>query len=300
MRINSFTYANSGDGMEKQFGVEMNELFNNSEVFWKNVVCPSTNRIIANHNASSDIKFREGIDSTIEEICCFHYSVFINLVYASAALKHNHLSFFENFYTHLASVCDSTEELISKIHLLKLECKGTQSEVLQGLSKKKFILLAQEWYDNHYSTLFKFYLDNGKHPPMKLIGRDNLLEEYFGKFQPWKEFKKFAQLIRQYRNAIVHNYQIGSFQPRPGVFYVPKKEKIQEYKKWNQVFNALNYPSKIKNHFILREEQMAKDLELFKVILHNLWEKPIEDLINLLYKEKNEIVLNKYSLIYVD
>ncbi len=64
--------------------------------------------------------------------------------------------------------------------------------------------------------------------------------------------------------------------------------------------NAPNRPAILKAEFIVREEQMGNDFRTLQNHLNVLWEKPIGDLVHLLYSEPNEVLLGKYNLELTD
>ncbi len=291
---NGFSYKANGDFHEIKSGHLVTDLFQNSELFWKSFITPITNRVdnrITNPNEI--IRARTNISTDIVDLSIIHYSVFLNLVYAESCLTTKHLSYFENFYAHLGSVCDLAEELITHIYFITLECEEKETEVLQRLSKTKYLKLAKDWYDKYYSNAYTYYLSKGKTAPFKIIGRTNILDEYFGNQIEWKTYSKLALQIRTYRNVIVHNTQIGSRITPQGIF-VPQKNKIGEYKKWHQVF-AVN-EAKLSKDFIERECQMRQDIIDLKVALNNLWLKPIQHLDHLLYINPNLKLLKKYNI----
>lgn len=291
---NSFTYKSNGDQHEMQRGHLVTDLFSNSEYFWKLFITPITNRVdLSIINPNEQIRARKNISLDIEDLSIIHYSVFLNLIYAQNCLATKHLSYFENFYTHLGSVCDLTEEFIERLYFITLECEEKETEVLQRLSITKFLELAKEWYNKYYSSSYTHYLSKGKTAPVKLIGRSNILCEYFAKSKEWKDYSNLALQIRTYRNVIVHNTQIGSRITSQGIF-VPRKEEIGNYKKWHQVF-AVSQDKFLKD-FIERDTQMQQDLADLKVALNNLWLKPIQHFDRLLYVDQNPRLLKKYDI----
>jgi hypothetical protein len=291
---NGFSFKSNGDSLEIDYGHLVTDFFSNSEIFWQLFITPMTNRIetsIANHNVQ--IQARLNISTDIVDLSAIHYSVFLNLVYASKCLTTKHLSCFENFYTHLGSVCDLVEEFITRLYFVTLECEEKETEVLQKLSKTKYLKLAGDWYDNHYSNAFTHYLSKGKTAPFKILGRSNILNEYFGNEKAYKDYVKLALQIRTYRNVIVHNTKIGSHITKYGIF-VPKKSRIGDYKKWHQVFTVKE--DKFQRDFIERDFQMTQDLADLKTSLNNLWIKPIQHFDRLMYSDKNPILLQKYNI----
>lgn len=291
---NDFSYKSNGDYHEIQSGHLVTDLFPNSEIFWKSFITPITNRIepnVTNHN--DKIRARLNISTDIIDLSIIHYSVFLNLVYANKCLSIKHLSYFENFYTHLGSACDLAEEFITSLYFVTLECEEKETEVLQRLSKTKYLKLAGDWYDNHYSSAYTHYLSKGKTAPFKILGRTNILDEYFGSEKAWKDYSKLALQLRTYRNVIVHNTQIGSHITPQGVF-VPKKGRIVNYKKWHQVFAVEQ--DKFQRDFVERDTQMTQDLNDLKTALNNLWFKPIQHFDRLMYSDINQKILKKYNI----
>ncbi len=241
--LNAFTskvsFASSGEASEIQYGYLWADSFPNAEKFWSRIIVPFTNRLqpgITDPNQL--IHVRAGTTTDLHDIGSFHYSIFYNFLLAHQALLTKHASFFESFYTHLGSLCDSVEEWLMKLYFLMVECTNSHSRVLEKLDKEAFLVLAAEWYDTNYSNVYQHYLSKGKPPPFHLPARASVLEEYFEKDPAWKNYKKLSQKLREYRNVIVHNYKIASIYFGNGVSYVPKKEKIHQYKKWNQVFTG--------------------------------------------------------------
>lgn len=223
--------------------------------------------------------------------------MFINLIYSYDHLQNFGLSSFENFYTHLGTSCDLAEEFLLKAFLLIRECTDQKSSVLQELTKEDFLTIAENWYDNNYKKVYAHYLNKGKPQPMKLPSRANVLDEYFDKELCWKQYKNFSQRIREYRNVIVHDIQIARIiSYTSGMALVPKKEKIQLYKKWSAVFSAQNDIKRVKNDFINMKEQMVMDIGTLENILNEMWVKPLNDLKKLVYEDKNEKLLDKYNL----
>jgi hypothetical protein len=291
---NSFSYSKNGDLHEITSGHLVVNNFPNCETFWKNFVTPITNRVVPGIiNPNDRIRARTNISKDLVDLSIIHYSMFLNLTYASYCLSNKHPSYFENFYTHLGSVCDLAEEFITHLYFVSLECEEKETEVLQKLSKTKFLNLARDWYDKYYSSSFEHYLSKGKTAPFKIISRSNILEEYFAKAKEWKEYSKLALQIRTYRNVVVHNSQIGSHITPNGI-YVPKKSKIGDYKKWHQVFSVSQ--EKFGKDFIERDQQMKEDLTLLKTVLNSLWTIPLEHFNRLIYSDINIKLLTKFDI----
>ena len=295
--IESSSYGANGEDNERLHGHLLANLFPNSEIFWKHFIVPLTNRLDTSvTNPRMSIQVRPNTSKDLHDIGSFHYSIFYNFLLAHLGLTTKHPSYFESFYTHLGSICDSAEEFLIKLYFIILECRGLKSETLEKLSKEDFLQIAEKWYNEYYEKVYEHYLSVGKPPPLKLPTRASVLEEYFGKNPAWKNYKRFSQKVKEYRNVIVHNYQIAFIQFPDGISYVPKKEKIKDYKKWNDVFIGAFDQKIFERDFINRETQMVQDIQDMMIVLNNLWVKPIEDMSTLFFIEKNNVLLTKYDI----
>jgi hypothetical protein len=113
--------------------------------------------------------------------------------------------------------------------------------------------------------------------------------------EAWKAYNAFSAPIRQYRNKVVHDVQIGTV--RVGkINLMPKMDEIKNYGSLAAVQEAVKNPETIKRDFVIREEQMFSDFRAIKRCLDALWENPIEELSTLLYRDRNAILLAKYNL----
>lgn len=296
--IENFSYKDNGDGYEIKYYSIVND-FPHSEKFWKTFVCPMTNRLTIEAKPHSIIRFREGISDDLKEIGSYHYSIFLNLIYANDCLAEKQLSFFENFYTHLATIGDLTEEFLLKIQFLKSECDGIDAVLYQKLKKEEFIELAVAYFEDKkkYSKDYEHYFSKGRVTPLRMITAENLLSKYFGELKPWKSYLTIMSQIRQYRNVVVHNKQLASRHIGTQVL-VPKRSKIGNYKTWQQVFQAEE--ETLKNDFVERKEQMLDDLKELTRCLDALWDKPIKDLDKLLFVDKNETLLKHYNISFTN
>ncbi|MDP2898774.1 MAG: hypothetical protein Q8Q12_19725 [bacterium] len=295
--ISKTYFANDGDPYERRFWPFLKERFPNCETFWRHLVVPNTKRIqLEVKDPSERIRPREGVCEDITDIASVHYSMFLNLIYSYDHLQNFRLSSFEDFYIHLVSACDLAEEFLQDTRSLTLECAHEESEVPQKLGKEEFLKLAGEWYDDKYAKVYEHYVRKGKAARVTLPGRKNLLGQYFGHSENWKEYRRCSRGMREYRNVIVHDVQIGRIATIGGVTLVPKKEKIQSYKRWSDVFAARADGERLRDDFINMTEQMILDIGRLEVTLNKLWEKPLEDLKKLFFQDRNEILLTKYNI----
>ena len=77
---------------------------------------------------------------------------------------------------------------------------------------------------------------------------------------------------------------------------MPRIDAIRNYATMAAIQEALRAPEILKRDFVVREEQMFSNFRTFKQRLNALWEKPIADLSEPLYKDLNPILLEKYNL----
>lgn len=294
------SYLFTGAGPERAFGSHLSIHFPNSEYYWKHFIVPGTNRIATAERNGRDLAgVRDGVSQDIRDIGSFHYSIFLNLVYAGQFLTSNPEMVFEYFYIHLAITCDLVEEFLQRVHFLVLECMEKKCRVSTMLTKEEFLTYAGEWYDEKYEQLFEHYFSKGKKCSINIPSIHHILKEYFGTFAPWKKFKTLALQIRTYRNAIVHHHKLALPLDASGFRYIPRHDKLNQYKKWSEVERAMEYPNLVETDFIRGDKLMRSHLVDFQTTLNQLWQKPIADMTVLPYENKNPILLQKLCLEFV-
>ena len=273
--LDKASFASSGDGYEQQFGSLVTESFSNSERFWRLFVVPLTQRMEGYPDRLiGEVKFRPSVSPELEDIAAMHYSAFRTLIDAHVHLQVTGFSWVADFYVHLGSACDLVEMVLERWYLLLLKCRGEQTEVLQQLSRWRFLRMAWQWYDERYPALYEYYLSKGKSPPLRLPSRRNILEEYLGRSEVWKEYKRHSQSLREFRNVIVHDVEVGRVVINGEVF-IPRPRVIQRYRTWREVFAAVGDPDKIRRDFVQPAPQAKDDLAKLETILNQLWEEPL-------------------------
>jgi hypothetical protein len=290
-------FSNEGDVNERIYWPLLGQKFPNCELFWRLFVIPFTKRIESEVTDPNErIREREGISPDVFGMGLTHYSMFLNLVYAQQHFREPKISSFEDCYVHLGSACDLAEAFLCKVYLITLECSGVVSQALRELAKADFLKFAEQWFDLNYSKAHHAFVVNQKPLVINLVNKVNLLDEYFRDDRYWGQYKSFTQLIRQYRNIIVHDTQIGRIINLNGIQLVPLKEKISTYKVLSNLFLARNNPVALEKDFADMKHLMFSDIEEFEGLLNQLWTKPLNDLTNLFYKDKNELLWKKYNL----
>ncbi|MCD4677741.1 MAG: hypothetical protein K8S18_17350 [Desulfobacula sp.] len=237
---------------------------------------PLTDRISGYPNVlTNQIRPRQGVDPELENIANTHYTTFLNLIYAHIHLRTDMLSSLENFYAHLGSACDLVETFLERCFFLLIKCRGDKCEILQQLTREDFLQLAGEWYDKNYLTLYEYYLSKGKALPIRIPSRKNIIKELFKKYlkndKLRKQYMKFSQSIREFRNVVVHDVQVGSLKDGNGNIYIPRPQVIMNYKTWRQVFSAAGNEKTINRDFRPKKQQMENDIIELETILNEIW-----------------------------
>ncbi|MDM7999607.1 MAG: hypothetical protein QUS33_06310 [Dehalococcoidia bacterium] len=280
-------YVNEGDYYEKSYWPLLKDRFPNCEDYWRHFVVPITRRLQATVTDQRKRTLpREHISEDVLQLASLHYSVFMHLVCCYDHVMNPRMSSFEDFYTHLAAACDLAEEFLHGVCLLTIDCCGGRANVPQ-LSRKE---TAQKQGGDRGDSL-----QTGAAPAVP-PARYGLLDEYFGASEQWKEYKLHARKVRDYRDAILRNFQIGRVIMAGDIVLVPRKEHIQDYGRWPAVFLAAEDPDKLQSHFIDMKEQMIADTETLEVMLNNLWQEPIAEMKRLFFDDKNPIMLGKYQI----
>jgi hypothetical protein len=298
--LNTGSFMLNGDSYEKIFGNLLSDSFPNCEKYWKVFIVPLTNRFLGYPKAlEEDIHFRKNIDPNLEDISLIHYSIFFNLVYAHYHLSNPILSSLENFYVHLSSVYDLVDAFLEKNYVLILNCRGEKSELLQTLSKDDFLEMATKWYDDQYAKVYENYLSRGKFMSMKLPSRQLLVKEFIADYLSqenlWNEYKNHSNSIKEFRNVIVHDVQIGKV-VIDGKIFIPKPICIQKYRTLRNIQKALENQQTLQNDFVEVLYQFKNDLENTQIILNNLWNVLIPELNIELFHNERKYLHDAYNL----
>jgi hypothetical protein len=293
------THKEHGDRFEREYGHFLMDNFPNCEVFWKKFVVPFTKRIEGYPNQIiQSTEVRQGIDSRIEDIANSHYSMFLNLVFAHLHLETKTLSSLESIYTHLGSACDLVEMTLEKWYFLLLICQGKESKVLQGLSRDEFLEEVGKWYDEKYSSLYQYYLSRGKNPPIDLISSSDILVEYLGKQSVYrKNYMTHSQIIRQFRNVIVHDVKVARIiNETLGESLIPKPKVIGKYRSWRNVLAVANNKERIYADFAEPYQQAKDDLITLERILDDIWEILVKDFEGEFYSANSDALRKMYDI----
>jgi hypothetical protein len=213
------------------------------------------------------------------------------------------ISSLENFYSHLGSVCDLVETFLERWFFLLIRCREDESVILHQLTREDFLNIAGDWYDKNYSTLYEYYYSKGKSLPIRIPSRKNIIKELFKKYlendELRKKYMRFSQSIREFRNVVVHDVQIGRLEIS-GETYIPKPQVIKEYRTWREVFSAINKPGVIAQDFQLKKTQMESDINELESILNTTWELIISVFLSEFYTHDRHFLRDLYGLTLTD
>ncbi len=282
-------FANEGDYYQKSYWPLLKERFPNCEDYWRNFVVPMTRRMEPSvTDQRQRILPRKHVSEDLLDLASLHYSMFMHLVFSYDHMMSPRLSSFEDFYLHLAGACDLAEGFLAGSYLVILECVGGRANVSQLARREEARSPAED------------QSDPGQMAPAALTpastGRQGLLDDYFGASEEWKQYRYHARKLREYRDAIWRNVQIGRVLFAGDMALVPRKEHIADYSRWPSVHLAAEDPGRLQNHFIVMKEQMVQDIETLETMLNGLWHRPTADLKRLFFDDQNAIILAKYQI----
>lgn len=293
-------FDTSGDRYEQEFSHYVQKSFPNCEVFWRFFVVPLTRRMrrypVSIYNERDSIRFRQGVRSELIDIASSHYSIFMNLVYAHLHLEEWELCSLEDVYVHLASACDLAERVLEDWYLILLECKGERSHSLQTMSREEFLGVAGDWYDENYGDLYDHYLARGKSPPLRLPSRAHLIKEYLRNAEARKVYARRSQLVREFRNVIVHDVKLGRIVNRKGTYLIPKPAVIQDYRSWEQVYAVVGTDAVVRGEFVKPRAQAERDIVSIENAIDSLWELLIQDFCEEFFSPERNTLRKMYAI----
>jgi hypothetical protein len=277
--INQASFASNGDLCEREWAHLILPMFPNCEAFWRAFVLPLTRRMDGYPvQPTQDISFRPSMDPRLEDLAIANYSLFVNLAYAHLYLQAAAPSFLEDVYVHLASACDLAELILERWYLLRLECTGKRSPLLQERTRDEFLALAGEYYDAKYHTLHEHYFSKGKAYPIRIIDRAGILTEYLGReSEPRRTYATLSGTIREFRNVIVHDTKIARIVTRGPSPLVPSPRLIHKYKDWRAVQSASLDSEVIRSDFVEPSQQSRQDTASLEEALNRLWDTLLAD-----------------------
>jgi hypothetical protein len=295
--LSNISFSNLGDEDEIKYGEYLKTNFPNCEVIWRIMVVPMTERINGYPNKIlKNIGFRENIDSKIKDLSNIHYSLFSNFVYAHIHYEIKLICSLENIFTHLGTCCDLAESFLENWFVIYSYCKGEKSKILQELPEEEFIEIARRWYKESYPSLYNYYFSKGKNIPIRIPSHSSIIGEYLSEKEDiLKNFSTVTRVIREYRNIIVHNIRVGKIITPDNIILVPNPEKIQKYKKWESIREAVAFPDTIRTDFSEIWTVAFSQIKALESILNSVWNVVISEFNNEFYNNQKSVLRDFYG-----
>lgn len=122
------------------------------------------------------------------------------------------------------------------------------------------------------------------------------MEQYFKQAAVWKEYADHSRAIREFRNVVVHDVQIGRIIVNGAELFIPKPTVIQRYRTWREVVAAANDGARIKRDFSPFSRQLKNDLEKLEAIANRLWEVALKELELEFYSPERNTLREMYQI----
>lgn len=299
--LSQSTFHVDGDYYEQQFGNSVTSLFSRCEEFWQIFVVPLTRRIeIPDGYMKDKILFRDSLDPKLMNIAITHYSMYMHLAYAHWHYQNRIPSFLENIYTHLISACDLAEATIEGWYSLMLECQGKKPGALSTPTREEVISKAGILYDKYYGASYIYHNAKGHEKPLYLlIGEKhrNLLSEYYGNDKALKRYIKFTNMLRHFRNIVVHEVKLAVIiDEKKHIMYIPKLKKIDGYRTWQSVYAAKSNQEIIDRDFVEIGQLIQESIQQLEICLNTLWAKLIKDVVDEFYSTERNALRSLYEI----
>ena len=111
-----------------------------------------------------------------------------------------------------------------------------------------------------------------------------------------KKYIRFSQSIRQFRNVVVHDVQIGSLQDGNGNKLIPMPKTIGKYRTWREVFSVAGDVEIINRDFRPMKQQMENDIIELETILNEIWELIIQAFLSEFYSTERKTLRDMYLI----
>jgi len=141
-----------------------------------------------------------------------------------------------------------------------------------AMSDKKTCNKIKNWIKKEYKIQLEKFIDTGR--PFQLpIRNPYLLKLMIQDTELIRNYNKFSQSIREYRNIFIHNPSVDIFmvkEERTIKHFSPKKNKAKKYPLWNDMRTKYLFK---KDDFINPKSLIEEDLlELLK-LLNDIWKE---------------------------
>jgi len=290
-------FQTHGDRYERIYGPYLVVAFPSCELLWRMLALPLTMRLTTYPNAlGPEISFRPQVSDDLQDIASANYSMAIHFSLAHAALEARTDFSLELTYVHLASACDLAETVMEKWYVLLNSCLGNQLPPFAATTRDQFLAIAASWYDEAFPAFCEHYLDRGKSPPLKILSREDLVNEYLADHPARKPFATAAQHIRTIRNVIIHDVNLARVYQGNGTVLIPKAEVISSYRQWRAVAAVKNDQDKIRRDFIEQYSQAAGHMTALLSVLERIWQKILGEFDREFYRPDPSPLRGKYDI----
>ncbi len=277
--MSKWTLIEDGDHFEQVAWPLIQEDFPDYEVFWSKFVVPTTCRESVPKEHRLWLHFKRDVDPDVQRIAMAHYTIFRSLIFIrELVFVHNqpdprrYAPFtaskrVDNFFIYLGIVFDNAENLVWYIHKLRhrfgLEKKPPYNRLTNAEVQQIFgeYLKDPETYDTDLND----FISTRRPVSIKLYTpSDSLVILRDPKNR--SDYNKYSNLIKKYRNVVVHNPQIGAVVDKDWTTWIPKKEKIRSYLLWGDVFYKRDA-----SDFVRAQETMEHDIVETCNLLNRCW-----------------------------
>lgn len=302
--LEQFSHESHGDRFEQDYGHLVRGEFPNCERFWQVFVVPLTQRMTSSRDDNPDwIRFRQDLENSrrLEDIAMAHYSMFFNLFCAHLHAGTQELYSFEDVYVRLASAYDLADAVLEEWYAVLVECGGEDSKILTRMTRRDFMEIAGDIYDKEYADIYDHYLSKGRFYRFEVPKGRYLLHEYLGDEDWWADFEyQRNEVIRRYRNRIVHDLRIARILESGDTYWVPKPECIGKYKTWREVEDMVDDPDVRERDFAKMWDQAPSDICRVENLLNTVWDKLITDFLEEFYSPDRDALRQMFDIKFLD
>jgi len=262
-----FLLKNSKNYIYKEIAPLIEEYFPNYEIFYNDFILKFIGK---------DGNWKIDMHPIFEEIGMADYGVIKSLNYIQRSKKTVRVGdpnqTFKNIYFHFGLVLESLEHMARHILRLKRLLRKFDLDSKLAMSDKKICNKIKNWIKKEYKIQLEKFIDTGR--PFQLpIRNPYLLKLMIQDTELIRNYNKFSQSIREYRNIFIHNPSVDIFmvkEERTIKHFSPKKNKAKKYPLWNDMRTKYLFK---KDDFINPKSLIEEDLlELLK-LLNDIWKE---------------------------
>lgn len=253
-----------GNSIEKNIEAVLKRYFPAYLIFREKFLLPLT-------GAPFNCSWRKDTHPKLEEIGMTSYGVIKSLNFIQHRKNKVKTSDFDqsfkNIYFHFSLIFDCVESLSRSIILLQVELDQVDIKKEIKLSKEELIERYSLWIDKNYDKKFQDLINKGK-PIFYHPQNDHTYLSKIVKNPLKRDYNKFIQIIKDYRNFFTHNPGVDVFCPDGREYLVVKKEFFSISNSWADTLD--NY-MKNNDFFENPKEMIERDFEGLLKLLNRVW-----------------------------